>query len=72
VPQAEDVVKASAMDICKNLDEVHDDVLPLFTETARALIRKKGGDAERALCTALAYVSGNYKTALLSRSLITG
>ena len=72
VPQPDDVVKASAMDICKNLDEVHDDVLPLFVETAQALIRQKGGDAERALCTALAYISGNYKAAMLSRSLITG
>ena len=60
------------MDICKNLEEVHDDVLPLFQETAQALIRQKGGDAERALCTALAYISGNYKSVMLSRSLITG
>jgi len=46
VPQPEDVIKASAMDIVKNLEEVHDDVLPLFVETARALVAKKGGDAE--------------------------
>ena len=42
------------MDIVKNLDEVHDDVLPLFVETARALVAQKKGDAEKALCTALA------------------
>ena len=46
--------------------------MPLFRDTAKALIRQKGGDAERALCTALAYISGNYKAAMLSRSLITG
>ncbi len=60
------------MDICNNLKEVHDDVLPLFTDTAKALIDQKGGDAEKALCTALAYISGHYKQALNARSLITG
>jgi len=60
------------MDICKNLEEVHDDVLPMFIETAKALIRQKGGDAEKALCTALAYISGNYKVVMQARSLITG
>ena len=60
------------MDICKNLEEVHEDVLPLFEETANALIQQKGGDAQRALCTALAYISGHYKAALTARSLITG
>ena len=60
------------MDICKNLEEVHDDVLPLFTETAKALISQKGGDAVKALCTALAYISGNYKAAMNGKSLITG
>ena len=39
VPQPDDVIKASAMDICNSLDEVHDDVLPLFRDTAQALIR---------------------------------
>ena len=54
MPQPEDVIKASAMDICNNLQDVHDDVLPLFIETAQHLIEQKGGDATRALCTALA------------------
>ena len=72
VPQADDVIQASAMDICKNLDKVHDDILPIFRATAQALIKQKGGDAENALCTALAYISGHYKAALNSRSLITG
>ena len=60
------------MDICNNLNEVHDDVLPLFIETAQELIKQKGGDSVRALCTALAYISGHYKAALNARSLITG
>ena len=72
VPQPEDVIKASAMDIVKNLDEVHDGVLPLFIETARALVAQKKGDAEKALCTALAFISGHYKCAINARSLITG
>lgn len=72
VPQPEDVIKASAMDICQNLSEVHDDVLPLFNETAQALIDQKGGDSHKALCTALAYISGYYKAALNAKSLITG
>ena len=60
------------MDICKNLEDVHDDVLPLFIDTARALIAQKDNNAEKALCTALAYISGHYKQALNARSLITG
>lgn len=66
------MIKASAMDICKNLNEVHDDVLPLFVDTAKSLIEQKGGDAVRALCTALAYISGHYKAAMNTKSLITG
>ena len=60
------------MDICKNLEEVHGDVIPLFEDTAEELIRQSGGDATKALCTALAYISGHYKQALNARSLITG
>ena len=60
------------MDICKNLDQVHDDVLPLFADTAKALIQQKGGDSIKALCTALAYISGHYKAAIGAKSLITG
>ena len=72
VPQPEDVIKASAMDICANLKEVNDAVLPLFEETATALIAQNGGSSEKALCIALAYISGHYKAALNARSLITG
>ena len=49
------------MDICKNLEEVHSDVTALFEDTAHELIRQSGGDATKALCTALAYISGHYK-----------
>ena len=72
VPQPDEVIQASAMDIIKNLDQVHDDVLPLFAETADEFIRQKGGDHRKALQTALAFISGNFKAALNARSLITG
>ena len=72
VPQPDEVIQASAMDIIKNLDMVHDDVLPLFSETADEFIRQKGGDPKKALETALAFISGHYKAALNARSLITG
>ena len=56
----------------KNLDACHKDVLPLFREAAVALIERSEGDPEKALCKALAYISGYYKNAMQSRSLITG
>jgi hypothetical protein len=54
------------------LEEVHDDVLPLFSDSASQLIKKCNGDAEKALCMTLAFISGHYKTAMMARSLITG
>ena len=36
------------------------------------MIEQNGNDPEKALCTALAYISGYYKSALSARSLITG
>lgn len=36
------------------------------------MIEQHNGDAEKALQIALAYISGHYKAALTSRSLITG
>jgi len=72
VPQPEDVIRASSRGIIKNLDNVNSDVLPLFIDTARDLIERCGGDPEVALSTALAYISGHYKQALISRSLLTG
>ncbi len=48
------------------------DVVPYFKDVARQLIDETKGDAETALCLTLAYISGYYKTAFTSRSLITG
>jgi hypothetical protein len=36
------------------------------------MIEKFNGDAEKALCTALAYISGHYKSTMTGRSLLTG
>jgi hypothetical protein len=36
------------------------------------MIEKYNGDAEKALCTALAYISGHYKSTMTGRSLLTG
>ena len=58
VPQPEDVIRASSKGILKNLDEVSPDVLPLFDEAAESLIIKCGNDPKKAICMALAYLSG--------------
>jgi hypothetical protein len=50
---------------------VNQDITYLFTEAAETLI-KKYNDPIKALSTTLAYMSGHYKHALLSRSLLTG
>jgi len=44
----------------------------MFKEVAKELIANENGDAERALCMTLAYISGHYKTAIAARSLLTG
>jgi len=49
VPQAEDVIKASSRDILKNLNDVNEDVLHLFEDTAKLLVEKYDGNAEKAL-----------------------
>lgn len=56
----------------KNLEAVNDEVLPFFEETADLLIAKNKGDPKKALCAALAYLSGHYMNVLESRSLLTG
>lgn len=48
----------------KNLESVNNQVLSLFSEAAKQLIDSSNGDPEKALCKALAYISGYYKTAL--------
>ncbi len=47
-------------------------VLPLFKDTAQEFIKKCNGDAEKALCYALAYMSGHYKGTMTGRSLLSG
>lgn len=71
IPQPEDVIKASSRDMIKNLDQVNNDVLPIFSETAE-LLMEKYKDPKLALCATLAYMSGHYKQVLTSRSLLTG
>jgi len=44
----------------------------MFRDVARELIETCKGDAEKALCQTLAYISGHYKTAIVARSLLTG
>jgi hypothetical protein len=56
----------------KDLETVSHEVVPYFKEVARDLINNNKGDAETALCLTLAYISGFYKTAFTSKSLITG
>ena len=72
VPQPEEVIRASSKVMLKSLESVNKDVLPLFREAARTLVAQSDGDPEKALCRALAYLSGHYKQALQSRSLLTG
>ena len=72
IPQPEDVMKASAKGIVKNLESVNSEVLPFFEETADLLIQKNNNDPRKALCAALAYLSGHYQNVLESRSLLTG
>jgi len=72
IPQAEDVIRASAKCVLNCLDEVNEQVLSLFEDTAVELIEKCGGDPERALKIALAFMSGHYKTAIANKSLLTG
>jgi hypothetical protein len=66
------VIKATSRDIVKNLDEVNAEVLPIFEETADILIKSYKGDSKKALCAALAYLSGHHKNVMEIRSLLTG
>lgn len=49
VPQPEDVIKASSKGILKNLEDVNEDVLPLFEDLAKDLIEAHDGNKEKAL-----------------------
>lgn len=72
IPQPEDVIKASARDIVKSLDKVNPEVVEMFGDCADILIDKFEGDTKKALCITLAFLSGHYKEALGTRSLLTG
>ena len=65
-------MKASSKGIVKNLEAVPDEVLPFFEDTANLLIEKHNNNPKKALCAALAYLSGHYKNVMESRSLLTG
>ena len=62
-------MSASSRDIKNSLDKVSDDVLPFFEDLADKIIDNLG--AKKALCKALAVMSGNLKK-IENRSLITG
>ena len=66
-PQQEDLIKSSASDAMKSLDQVNDDVLKYFIPTAKELIEERG--AEKAVAAALALISGT--TEITERSLLT-
>ena len=72
VPQPEDIIKATARDTLKKLQEVHDDVLPTFEDAADLMIEQEDGDAKRALCKTLALLSGHHKSVLEARSMLNG
>lgn len=44
----------------------------MFKDAAKELIESCKGDAEKALCSTLAYISGHYKNAIVARSLLSG
>jgi hypothetical protein len=67
-PQPADVIKANARDIKLSVEAVHDEVIGLFQETAEEMIQEMG--AERALCAALAVISGQTDP-LPARSMLT-
>jgi hypothetical protein len=72
IPQPADVIKSSAKGILQDLKNVSSEVIPYFREVAAELIQDNKGDAETALCLTLAYISGYYKSAFTSKSLLTG
>jgi ATP-dependent RNA helicase DDX21 len=72
IPQPADVIKASSRGILKQLDEVNESVIPFFDDAADNLIKIHNGDAKKALCATLAFLSGHFKEVMTNRSLLTG
>lgn len=63
--------RAKQKSILKNLKSVDTNVLHMFEESAKLLIKDNGGDAEKALQIALAYAAGHYETKVPTKSLLT-
>lgn len=72
IPQPEDVYKATSRDSIKQLQEVNDELLPMFDAAAEELILMCDGNKKTALKKALAFMSGCHKNKLESRSLLNG
>lgn len=66
-PQQDELIRASADDAVRSLDEVKADVIDYFVPSAKELIESRG--AENALAAALAFISGT--TEIISRSMLT-
>lgn len=67
-PSADDIIKASASDAERFIEEISPDVVEKFRDFAQALVEKLG--AVEALAAALAHISNTKE--IKSRSLITG
>lgn len=68
-PQKNELVEASIRDIRKNLDDIDESSIKLFSQFGRKIIEEYG--AEEAISRLLAYVSGHTEK-LRSRSLLCG
>jgi len=68
-PQQEDIIKSSAYDAVRCLDDVSDEALQIFVPAAKEFIEERNGNAEEAIAAALAYISG--VTKIVQRSLLT-
>jgi len=66
-PQQSDLIRASAEDASRAIDEVNEGVIDYFIPSAKELIESRG--AENALAAALAFISGT--TEIISRSMLT-
>lgn len=69
-PLPDDIIRATFRSTLKQLAEVEDKVIPIFTEAADQLIESEGGDVKRALTKTLALLSGHHKECLTDRSLL--
>ena len=67
-PQLEQLVEVGAQEACRAIDDVHGDMVNLFTPSARELI--ESSSAEEALAAALAVISG-YDKPQQQRSLLS-